>query len=263
MAPRSLTVLSLLLCAAAAGAAPAAKTTAADYAAVPDVPAKLTAPPPHPPKVRLSDRRGRCTLSSKRAAARSDTRWGSRRARKPSLGFAGFAAASRLGALRHRSGVRVLGPRARRLGAAALRGFVRFGARVWRLQCSLVFVSLFLAAFLTRRGPASLRRPRRPSPWPALRRRLPPRRLPRCAAASSARFAMPYALVALTPAPPQPSPPPPAPPVPYGDIGYGRNIATWLRVAPILNYTCEPVLLITPACAHLRAAGASCLRRLA
>jgi uncharacterized surface protein with fasciclin (FAS1) repeats len=25
--------------------------------------------------------------------------------------------------------------------------------------------------------------------------------------------------------------------VPYGDIGYGRNIATWLRVAPILNLT--------------------------
>ena len=25
--------------------------------------------------------------------------------------------------------------------------------------------------------------------------------------------------------------------MPYGDIGYGRNVATWLRVAPILNYT--------------------------
>jgi hypothetical protein len=70
MAPRLLTVLSLLLCAAAAGAAPAAKT-AADYA---DVPAKLTAPPPHPPKVRLCPG-GRCMLVA-RAAARSDTRRG-------------------------------------------------------------------------------------------------------------------------------------------------------------------------------------------
>lgn len=38
----------------------------------------------------------------------------------------------------------------------------------------------------------------------------------------------------LTPPAPQP---PPAPSVPYGDIGYGRNVATWLRVAPILNFT--------------------------
>ena len=25
--------------------------------------------------------------------------------------------------------------------------------------------------------------------------------------------------------------------MPYGDIGYGRNVATWLAVAPILNFT--------------------------
>ena len=35
----------------------------------------------------------------------------------------------------------------------------------------------------------------------------------------------------------QPFPPPPAPPTPYNAIGKGRNVATWFKVAPILNLT--------------------------